>query len=112
MCGIAGIRRLDGSAVDEPVLAAMIRSMAHRGPDASGIWTSRDVGLAHCRLSIIDLGGSAQPMASVDRRSHLVFNGEILNYRRLRAESSYPFTTLGDTEVLLALHDKYGPDGV
>lgn len=61
MCGIAGIRRLDGSPVDEPLLAAMIGSMAHRGPDATGIWTSRNVGLAHCRLSIIDPGGSAQP---------------------------------------------------
>lgn len=112
MCGIAGIRRLDSSPVDEPLVAAMIGSMAHRGPDATGSWTCRDVGLGHCRLSIIDPGGSAQPMASVDRRSHLVFNGEILNYRQLRSELSYPFTTLGDTEVLLALYDKYGPEGV
>ena len=112
MCGIAGIRRLDGAPVDEPLLSAMIGSMVHRGPDANGIWSCHDVGLAHCRLSIIDPGSSAQPMASADRRSHLVFNGEILNYRGLRSELSYPFTTMGDTEVLLALHDRYGPDGV
>ncbi len=112
MCGIAGIRRFDGEPVSRDALARMARSLAHRGPDATGIWTDGAVGFAHTRLSIIDLEGSHQPMASAGGKSHLVFNGEILNYRELRSGLSYPFRTQGDTEVLLALHEKYGPAGV
>jgi asparagine synthase (glutamine-hydrolysing) len=70
------------------------------------------VGLAHTRLSIIDLQGSQQPMENRDGRRQLVFNGEILNYQELRRQLSYPFQTHGDTEVLLALYEKYGPLGV
>ena len=76
-----------------------------------GIWLDGAVGMAHKRLSIIDLHGSQQPMASPDGRQHLVFNGEILNYRELRGQLSYPFRTDGDTEVLLAIYQKYGPAG-
>lgn len=90
----------------------MASRLRHRGPDALGHWVDGSVGMAHTRLSIIDLQGSQQPMVSVDGRRHLVFNGEILNYRQLRAGLSYPFATDGDTEVLLALYDKYGPAGV
>ena len=90
----------------------LFRSLHHRGPDDQGIWLDGSVGLAHTRLSIIDLGGSAQPMANADGRRHLVFNGEILNYRELRKDLCYPFRTDGDTEVLLATFDKYGPKGV
>ncbi len=77
-----------------------------------GVWLDGPVGMTHTRLSIIDLQGSQQPMASTDLRQHLVFNGEILNYRELRRELSYPFRTQGDTEVLLATYKKYGPAGV
>jgi asparagine synthase (glutamine-hydrolysing) len=90
----------------------MATRLRHRGPDATGLWLDGPVGMAHTRLSIIDLQGSQQPMASVDGRRHLVFNGEILNYRELRGELSYPFRTQGDTEVLLGLYEKYGPAGV
>lgn len=77
-----------------------------------GLWLDGSVGLAHTRLSIIDLQGSQQPMVGAGGKRHLVFNGEILNYRELRHELSYPFQTHGDTEVLLALFEKYGPSGV
>jgi asparagine synthase (glutamine-hydrolysing) len=98
--------------VDRGVLEQMAAVLHHRGPDDQGIWLDGSVGLAHTRLSIIDLGGSAQPMANADGRRHLVFNGEILNYRELRKDLCYPFRTDGDTEVLLATFDKYGPKGV
>ena len=111
MCGIAGIAKLDGAPVEEAALSLMVRALRHRGPDADGTWTSGSVGFGHTRLSIIDLAGSAQPMASADGRLHVVFNGEILNYRSLRAELAYPFRTRGDTETLLANHLRHGPEG-
>lgn len=112
MCGIAGVRRFDGEPVSRELLADMAARLLHRGPDDSGIWTRGGVGFAHTRLSIIDVHGSGQPMEGAGGRTNLVFNGEILNYRELRAGLSYPFRTEGDTEVLLAQYDKYGPDGV
>ena len=102
MCGIVGIRRFDGAAADPSALDAMARVLHHRGPDASGTWHDGPIGFAHTRLSIIDLAASHQPMRSADDRWTLVFNGEIFNYRELRAELDYPFRTDGDTEVLLA----------
>jgi asparagine synthase (glutamine-hydrolysing) len=108
MCGIAGIVRFDGAPVDERVLRAMVDQLGHRGPDDRGQWIDGSVGFGHTRLSIIDVAGSPQPMASFDDRRHLTFNGEILNYRELRATLDYPFRTSGDTEVLLALHTAHG----
>jgi len=102
MCGIAGIHRFDGRPIEHAALVAMSDTLAHRGPDASGFWQSDEVGFAHTRLSIIDVSGSLQPMTSVDRRWVLCFNGEIFNYRELRATLDYPFHTDGDTEVILA----------
>ncbi|WP_422742560.1 asparagine synthase (glutamine-hydrolyzing) [Mycobacterium sp. WMMD1722] len=112
MCGIAGIRRFDGRPVDRELLSAMAATLQHRGPDAAGLWLDGPVGLAHRRLSIIDLHGSPQPMAGSSGHQHLIFNGEILNYRQLHNELSYPFQTHGDTEVLLAVYEKFGPAGV
>lgn len=102
MCGIAGIHRLDGTAVDPALLHAMADRLGHRGPDDRGVWTHGAAGFAHTRLSIIDLAGSRQPMTSADGRFTLAFNGEIFNYRRLREDLQYPFVTDGDTEVILA----------
>lgn len=110
MCGIAGIHRFDGRAIERAALVAMGDSLAHRGPDASGFWQSETVGFAHTRLSIIDLAGSVQPMTSVDGRWVLCFNGEIFNYRQLRAVLDYPFHTDGDTEVILAGIARHGID--
>jgi asparagine synthase (glutamine-hydrolysing) len=112
MCGIAGIRRFDGEPVSREALAQMAGQLIHRGPDETGIWSEDIAGFAHTRLSIIDVEGSHQPMRGAGGQTHLVFNGEILNYRELRSGLSYPFQTQGDTEVLLALYEKYGPAGV
>ena len=102
MCGIAGIHRFDGRPVDRAALVAMSDTITHRGPDATAFWQANAVGFAHTRLSIIDLSGSIQPMHSMDARWVLCYNGEIFNYRELRAELDYPFHTEGDTEVILA----------
>lgn len=114
MCGIAGIFHCGTpKPVDPARIAAMGDAMAHRGPDGSGVWTAPGVGLGHRRLSIIDLAGSPQPMASSDGRAMLVFNGEIYNFRELRRElegHGIAFRTDGDSETILAAWRKWGPD--
>jgi asparagine synthase (glutamine-hydrolysing) len=113
MCGIVGILRFDGAPVAPELLRAMSAQLDHRGPDGEGLWCDGNVGFGHRRLSIIDPTGSPQPMASSDRRLHLTFNGEILNYRALRRSlHAYPYRTQGDTEVLLALFADQGAAGV
>ena len=112
MCGIVGMRRFDGQAPDLGVLRGMASELAHRGPDGDGFLVRGSVGLGHRRLSIIDPVHSRQPMSSPDDRLHVSFNGEVLNYRRLREETPYPYGTAGDTEVLLATHARHGPAGV
>ena len=116
MCGIAGIYHLETpKPVDPARVEAMCDAMAHRGPDGQGVWTAPGVALGHRRLSIIDLAGSPQPMASLDGRAMLVFNGEIYNYRELRAElkaHGAQFHTDGDSEVILAAWQRWGPDCV
>jgi asparagine synthase (glutamine-hydrolysing) len=113
MCGIAG---LFYPAVAKPVEPARLRvmgdAMAHRGPDGSGEWTAPGVGFAHRRLSIIDVAGSPQPMVDAEARYAIVFNGEIYNYRDLRAElqgRGRVFASEGDTEVLLQGYAEWGP---
>jgi asparagine synthase (glutamine-hydrolysing) len=114
MCGIAGIFRPDTPQPVEPALVErMCDAIAHRGPDGQGVWTAPGVALGHRRLSIIDVAGSPQPMASADGRAMLVFNGEIYNYRALRQElreSGAQFRTDGDSEVILAAWERWGPD--
>ncbi|MFN3517707.1 MAG: XrtA/PEP-CTERM system amidotransferase [Novosphingobium sp.] len=114
MCGIAGIFHLSTpKPVDPARIERMCAAMPHRGPDGQGVWTAPGVGLGHVRLSIIDLAGSPQPMASSDGRAMLVFNGEIYNYRELRAElrgAGFDFRTDGDSEVILAAWQRWGPD--
>ncbi|MEX5631241.1 asparagine synthase (glutamine-hydrolyzing) [Parafrankia sp. FMc2] len=112
MCGIAGIVRFTGEPVEPELLATMTGLLTHRGPDAEGFWADGPVGFGHRRLSIIDLGGSAQPMAAVGDRHHICFNGEIFNYRQLREQMSYPFRTGGDTEVALAMFATRGVEGL
>jgi asparagine synthase (glutamine-hydrolysing) len=106
------MRRFDGRRPDPAVLAAMSSAQAHRGPDGEGVLVRGPVGLAHRRLSIIDLEHSPQPMSSPDGRLHVTFNGEVLNYRRLRGSTPFPYRTEGDTEVLLAVHARHGAGGV
>lgn len=112
MCGIAGIFAYDelSDSVDQPELIRIRDYMTTRGPDGFGEWYSSDkrVGLAHRRLSIIDLSENAsQPMKSVDGGLTVTFNGEICNYRALRAgleACGCVFRTNSDTEVLLQLY--------
>ena len=112
MCGIAGLfYPATPKPVDPARLRAMADAIAHRGPDGAGVWTAPGVGFAHRRLSIIDLEGSPQPMATADARLTIVFNGEIYNYRELRSElqrRGAVFATDGDTEVLLHGYAAWG----
>lgn len=110
MCGIAGIF---GEDVNTAVLQRMVRKLAHRGPDHTGITASEYFGLAQSRLSIIDLSSAAnQPFTSIDHPHFtIVFNGEIYNYLELRTSlesKGHRFYTKSDTEVLLNLYIEYG----
>src|SRR5215510_7354062 len=97
MCGIAGV--LEGAGGREPSLEGlqrMVRVLTHRGPDEEGFYQSGPVGLAHRRLSIIDLTSGQQPMQSPDGQVCVVFNGEIYNYPELKLEliqKGYEFGT-------------------
>src|ERR1700732_2427267 len=109
MCGIAGMFNLDGAAVAPESLQGMIRMLAHRGPDDTGFHTENGVGLAHARLSIIDLAGGQQPMCNEDSSLWITFNGEIFNYLELREEllaKGHRFATNSDTEVILHLYEE------
>ncbi len=114
MCGIAGIAVPEaGTNRAEELRAAtacMADALAHRGPDAQGLWQDKGIALAHRRLSIIDLdAASNQPFRSADGRYTLVYNGEIYNYRALRsALGGHAFRTKSDTEVLLAAWEQWG----
>ena len=114
MCGIAGIFHAETpKPVDPARVVRMCDAIAHRGPDGSGVWTDHGVGLGHRRLSIIDVAGWRQPMGAADGRGVIVFNGEIYNFRELRREleqAGFAFRTNGDTEVILAAWQKWGPD--
>ncbi len=114
MCGIAGIFHLGTrKPVDPARVKAMIDAVAHRGPDGDGIWTAPGIGLGHRRLSVIDLEGGNQPMLSADGRLVVVFNGEIYNYRELRADMEAwgaRFSTHSDTEVILHGWRRWGAD--
>ncbi|MEA2134183.1 MAG: hypothetical protein QOC68_2092, partial [Solirubrobacteraceae bacterium] len=113
MCGICGIVRTDGRAVDPQVLGAMSATLVHRGPDSGGEVIDREAGLAARRLAIIDLEGGDQPIAGEDGRVVVVQNGEIYNHAELRAElerAGHVFRTPhSDTEVLVHLYEEHGP---
>ena len=114
MCGIAGLFHCGTpKPVDPARVSRMCDALFHRGPDGSGIWTGQGVGLGHRRLAIIDLEGSPQPMHAHDGNAVIVFNGEIYNFRELRRElegHGAKFRTGGDTEVILAAWQRWGPD--
>src|SRR5215472_2510753 len=94
----------------------MNAALAHRGPDAEGIWSSGRGALGHRRLSIIDLSPEAnQPLLNEDRTIGAVVNGEIYNFIELRAELvrlGHRFRSSGDSEVVLHLYEEYGVEGV
>ena len=113
MCGIAGFVDRSEEVPDIQVLEAMADSIAHRGPDDHGYYQAHGVGLAHRRLSIIDLSGNGhQPMPNADASNWIVFNGEIYNYLELGRElaaSGHIFRSSSDTEVLLHGYEEHGP---
>lgn len=110
MCGIAGYH---GFGEDQGLLGAMNKCIEHRGPDGEGYFTDGQVGLAHKRLSIIDVAHGQEPMISADGETVLVYNGEVYNYLDLRAELEAlgrTFRTNSDTEVVLQSYEQWGDD--
>ena len=109
MCGIAGYH---GLPADPALLERMNACQQHRGPDGDGILTDGACGLAHRRLSIIDVAHGQQPMDTADGRYSIAYNGEVYNYLELRAELEAlgrSFATDSDTEVVLAGVRAVGP---
>lgn len=114
MCGIAGYVTAN-KAPDQAVLKKMTDRIAHRGPDGEGFFVDAHCALGHRRLAIIDLENGDQPIYSADRRYVIVYNGEVYNYRELRAqmiEEGSTFATASDTEVILRGFEKWGADVV
>ena len=115
MCAISGRFNFDGRPVDAVELAAMRDVMSHRGPDDSGIFVDSAVGLAHRRLSIIDLAGGHQPMSNEDGTVTVVFNGEIYNFGEIQPELTsrgHTLATRSDTEVIVHLYEEMGAECV
>jgi asparagine synthase (glutamine-hydrolysing) len=116
MCGIAGIFLLSNAVPERAKLELMANDLKYRGPDQIGIQASRYIGLVHRRLSIRDLSAAGNcPMATADGRYTLVFNGEIYNWRELRAELEslgHVFHSQSDSEVVLQAYDAWGAEMV
>lgn len=114
MCGIVGVWRLDGEAVDPIAIVRMRDVLTHRGPNDAGLWVDGPLALAHRRLSIIDLSEAGRmPMASPDGRVQAVFNGEVYNFRALRTEleaEGHAFHSESDSEVVLRAYEQWGAD--
>lgn len=111
MCGIAGIVRSSGRGVSLDSLGSMAAAIRHRGPDGYGFFVDPSAGLAHTRLSIIDVGGGAQPLTNEDGSLVITFNGEIYNYIELADElraRGHRLRTRSDTEVLVHAWEEWG----
>lgn len=114
MCGIVGLAGRYSAAEAAGLAGRMNESIVHRGPDDAGLWSTDGFAFAMRRLAIIDLAGGHQPMWTADGVG-IVFNGEIYNYRALRAEletAGYVFHSHSDTEVILNLYHRHGVDMV
>jgi len=113
MCGIVGLVRNNGKAIDEQLLSRMCDAIKHRGPDDDGFYVNGCVGLGMRRLAIIDLKSGKQPIHNQERTSWIVFNGEIYNYLELREKLEklgHNFYTNSDTEAIVHAYDQYGVD--
>ncbi len=112
MCGIAGIFNLsDRSPPRRELLRSMIETLHHRGPDGYGFFNDSHCGLAHARLSIIDIAGGSQPIHNEESNVWVVFNGEIFNFIELRQDlerAGHRFSTHSDTEVIVHAYEQYG----
>src|SRR5687767_12061084 len=111
MCGICGIAapQKTGYRVDETTLARMRDTLTHRGPDGAGMFINKGVGLAHRRLSIIDLAGGHQPMTNEDGSVWITYNGEIYNHRELRnklEQQGHRYRSTSDTETIVHLYEE------
>jgi asparagine synthase (glutamine-hydrolysing) len=112
MCGFVAMF-CDAGGVTASQLRACVDTLAHRGPDERGDWVSPDrrVGLAHARLSIIDLTTGQQPLANEDERVHMVVNGEFYDYRRIRSELAargHVLRSTSDSEIAVHLYEELG----
>ena len=115
MCGLAGILSFAEEPLAPGELESMIRPLHHRGPDDTQVFAQGGVGLAHARLSIIDIAGGRQPVHNEDESIWTVFNGEIFNYLELRQEleaKGHTFYTRSDTEVIVHAYEQWGLDFV
>src|SRR5213595_585661 len=114
MCGITGQYNFERhEPVERETIVRMSRSIAHRGPDDEGFFIAGPVGLGFRRLSIIDLAGGHQPMSDVEETVWIIFNGEIYNYKELRAElqsKGHEFRTNSDTEVIIHGYKEWSTD--
>ena len=111
MCGFAGIARREPRGVAAGTLDRMAAALRHRGPDGCGRYAGPRVGLAHVRLSIIDVAGGAQPLGNEDGSVLIVYNGEVYNYLELQEElaaAGHRFRTRCDTEVLAHAYEEWG----
>lgn len=115
MCGVCGILHLNDEPVDLELLKSMARLLRHRGPDDEGFYLDHVLGFGFRRLSIIDLEGGRQPMGNEDGSVHVIFNGEIYNFRELRSQlqgQGHVFRTSSDTEVIVHGYEEWGEEVV
>ena len=112
MCGFVAVFLPDQRRVDAGLLARATDQLEHRGPDGHGTFTAPGCGLGHRRLAIIDLEGGAQPLSGRDERVQIAFNGEVYNYRSVKADLPGPWRTNSDTEVFLRAYEEGGLDGL
>jgi len=116
MCGISGFLNTDGKPATRPLVERMNQALAHRGPDGDGHWIEGPLALGHRRLAIIDLSdAAAQPMVSHNGRYVVTYNGEIYNFRELKAQLAAHgcrFHSSSDTEVLLEAIAQWGEDAI
>ena len=111
MCGIVCAFNTSNDKLLRSRVLEMAKTIRHRGPDWSGIYSNKNAIIAHERLAIVDPSSGQQPLFSQDDRYILAANGEIYNHKELRDQfPDYNFSTKSDCEVILPLYEKYGPD--
>jgi asparagine synthase (glutamine-hydrolysing) len=111
MCGITG--GVGPNAPRQDLMVAQLNSLKHRGPDDSGTFVSEGIGLGMGRLAVVEIAAGKQPASDASEQVHMVFNGEIYNYRELRVEleqSGFHFRTSSESEVIINLYLKFGLD--
>ena len=111
MCGICGVVGIESRESGESVVRRMMAAMVHRGPDEEGILLGSPVAVGMRRLSIVDLAGGSQPVWNETGTLAVVYNGEIYNFKSLRAElesAGHKFRTRSDTEVVVHAYEEWG----